>query len=150
MSALHPLAKGVRHPAPLRNRAPGWGVLAGLFAAPAAWSAQLVASYLINGDVCRASMPAAAGSAGITSAVVAAISALAFAACLFGLWSAFRTWRLTRHEGPGDHHDALSAGVGRTRFLGLCGLVSGAIFLVATGFAFLIPLLVSPCAAPPL
>jgi hypothetical protein len=147
MTALHPLAKGVRHPAPLRDRVPGWVVVAGLFAAPVAWSAQLLISYGLNGDACRLPGRLAAAQATATSVLVPIIGVVALAGCLFGLWSAFHTWRLTRGEGSGDHHAGLSAGIGRTRFLGLCGLVSGAIFLIATVFSLLVPFLTSPCAS---
>jgi hypothetical protein len=139
MTALHPLAAGVEHPAPLRHRVPVWQLIAGLFAAPAAWSAQLLVSYGLSGDRCRPDVMPGLGF------VVTVISGLAVAVCLFGIWSAYRSWRLTRDEGPGDHHAGLTAGIGRTRFLALCGLVGDGIFLIATLFNFLVPLLVSPC-----
>jgi hypothetical protein len=147
MTVLHALAKGVDHPAPLRHRVPGWLVVSGLFAAPAAWSLQLLVSYCLNGDICPAGGRPAGPSLGATSAVVAAIGVVAVGTCLFGLWSSRQTWKLTRREGPGDHHEGLTAGLGRTRFLGLSGMVAGAIFLIASLFALLVPLLVSPCAA---
>lgn len=65
---------------------------------------------------------------------------------LFALWAAYRTWRLTRQEAEGDAHEALSVGAGRTRFLGLCGMVASSIFIVGTLFLLLVPILESPCA----
>jgi hypothetical protein len=131
----------------MRDRAPGWLVVVGLFAAPTAWSLQLLVAYLVNGDQCGVPLLSPDGNAAGPSIVVVGAGVLALVVCLGGLWAAFRTWRLTRNEGPGDRDAALTAGVGRTRFLGLCGLVAGGIFLAATGFALLVPFLVTSCAA---
>jgi hypothetical protein len=140
MTSLHPLAERVSHPSPLRGAAPWWLVLTGLFLAPTAWSLQLLVSYTLNGDRCTLLHP------GPRVAVLALIVVVALAACGFGLFAAVRTWRLTQEEAHGDHHAALSAGTGRTRFLGLCGIIASSIFLAGVVFAFLIPLMVSPCA----
>jgi len=142
MSALHPLAKGVEHPAPLRNSASPGLVVAGLFTAPAAWSLLLLVSYGLNGDACGASTGLQGGG---RSPLELAIGLIAVVACLLGLRAAHRTWRLTRHEGPGDHHEGLTAGLGRTRFLALCGIVGSSIFSVASVFELLVPFLVVPC-----
>ncbi len=142
MAALHPLARGVEHPAPQRGNVSFMLVVAGLFLAPAAWSLQLLVSYGLHGDGCGAS---AALSHGGRSPLDTAIGAVAVLACLVGLWAAHRVWWLTRTEGPGDHHEGLTAGLGRTRFLGLCGIVGGAIFLTASIFELLVPFLVMPC-----
>lgn len=148
MTALHPLARRVRHPAPLRRTVSRWLVSAGLFAAPAAWGVQLLVSYLLNGDSCRIAPPLHAVSFGPKSTLLAMIGVVAVASCLLGLWAAHVTWRLTRKEGLGDHHEGLTAGAGRTRFLGLCGIVVSWIFLIGAAFALLVPFLVSPCAVP--
>jgi hypothetical protein len=145
MTALHPLASGVPHPSPHRHNASPWLVLAGLFAAPAAWSAQLLSSYFLNGDTCRTG---AAQSMGAVSPVVAAIGVAAIIVSILALGAAYRTWRQTREEARGDAHDALSAGAGRTRFLGLCGMIGSSIFLTASVFLLLVPFLEAPCAAP--
>jgi len=142
MNALHPLAAGVAHPAPQRHRVPQWVVLAGLVAAPLAWLAQLLTDYLMNGDTCRSLATAPRP----TAAVV--VGALALVVCGCGLWAAARTWRLTHSEGPGDHHAGLTAGVGRTRFLGLCGLVASAFFAAGVMTALFVPFMVPPCATP--
>ncbi len=146
MTALHPLARAVGHPSTLRHAAPKWLVLVALFLAPSAWSLQLLASYLLNGDTCTGGV-ASLLPPGPRLVVLAVIGALATAACVIGLAAARRTWRLTRDEARGDHHAALTSGAGRTRFLGLCGIIASSIFLVGAIFALLIPLLVPPCAA---
>ena len=73
------------------------------------------------------------------------VGMLALALALFAFWAAWRTWRRTRTETGCDHHYALTAGSGRTRFLGICGMVASAIFLAATLFELLVPLLQAPC-----
>ena len=148
MTALHPLANSVEHPAPLRHLAPRWLVLAGLFAAPAGWWLQLVISYGLDGDQCSADAATGAVSFGPKAALLAIVGIFAVATCVFGFWAAHRIWRLTRKEGPGDHHAALSAGVGRTRFLGLSGMAAACFFIIGSLFALLVPFLESPCAIP--
>jgi hypothetical protein len=145
MTALHPLARRVEHPAPQRHRVSPWLVTFGLFAAPTAWLLQFLISYGLNGDRCAADSVAQGGPDRV---VLAVIGCVALAICVCALWAAHRTWRLTQNEGVGDHHEGLTAGVGRTRFLGLCGLVAGAIFLIATLFALFVPFLTSPCVTP--
>lgn len=148
MSTLHPLAKSVPHPAPLRHAAPYGLVLSGLFAAPAAWFLELVTSYNLNGDRCHALPALGSGAVEFVTVAAAIIGILAVAVCAFGWVSAYRVWRLTRKEAPGDHHRALTSGAGRTRFLGMCGMIASTIFLAGTIVALLVPYLVSPCTAP--
>ena len=148
MTALHPLARGVQHPSPMRHLAPAWLVLAGLFAAPAAWSLQLLVSYGLDGDACNADPAAGPVPFGPKAVLLAAIGVIAVATCVFGFWAAQRTWRLTSEEKPGDHHHGLTAGTGRTRFLGLSGMVGAAIFFIGAVFALLVPLLEAPCPIP--
>lgn len=145
MTALHPLAKRVKHPAPLRDRVSPRMVTFGLFAAPTAWLLQLFISYGLNGDRCGAHVASQAALGRALPAVAAGVAAII---CVCGLWAARRTWRQTQKEGTGDYHEGLTAGVGRTRFLGLSGLVAGGIFLIATLFALIVPFLSSPCATP--
>jgi len=148
MTALHPLANSVEHPAPLRHLASAWLVLAGLFAAPTAWVLQLLISYGLDGDVCSADPAAGPVPFGPKAVLLAVIGILAVATCIFGFWAAQRVWRLTREEKPGDHHDGLTAGAGRTRFLGLSGMIAAAIFIIGSVFALLVPFLESPCVVP--
>ena len=139
MSSLHPLARGVNHPAPLRGRASPLLVAAGLFAAPIAWSLQLLISYALIGDRCDAPLT------GPVKTILFIAGVLAIVATLIGLIAAYHTWRQTRDEGQGSYHEGLTSGVGRTRFLGLCGLVASSIFAVAAVFEMLVPLLGTSC-----
>lgn len=148
MKELHPLAPAVPHPAPLRHLAPKWLLLSALFAAPIAWGLQLLVSYAVIDDRCSVASAPVQGADGATVLVLGVISVLAIAISLGGLGSALRIWHLTREEGSGRHHETLTSGYGRTRFLGLCGIVGSLTFLAAAIFEFLVPLLVSPCASP--
>jgi hypothetical protein len=122
-------------------------MLGGLFAAPIAWSLQLLVSYGLTGDRCRtASSPGL--SSGSSAVLQAVIGVIAVVVCALALLSAWRVWRMTREEGPGRHHEALTAGHGRTRFLGLCGIIASLTFLAASVFELIVPFLVSPCALP--
>ena len=47
MSDLHPLATAVEHPSPAKGTLPRWRIITGLLLAPAAFSTQVVASYVI-------------------------------------------------------------------------------------------------------
>ena len=148
MSVLHPLANSVEHPAALRDRATPWLVIAGLFAAPVGWSMQLLISYGLDGDSCAVNSAAMPGLVGLKGGLLVAIGLIAIAVCLAGLAAAYRVWRVARGEGAGDHFEGLTAGIGRTRFLGLAGMVAAAFFTVGSAFGLLVPFLESPCLVP--
>jgi len=145
MTSLHPLANSVTHPSPKRHDASAWIVLSGLFAAPSSWAVQLLVSYLLTGDRCHDVAEQGQAAFTLANAAVAILGALAITGCGLGFWAAYRTWQRTREEAPGDHHEGLSGGRGRTRFLGLCGMTSGVIFLVASIVELLVPMFESAC-----
>lgn len=134
----------VRHPAPHRNHVSLWIVLVGLVLAPAAWFLQLNSSYLLGTVGCSDGVPPATPFAHVT---IVAAGLFAAVLALSALASAVRAWTLTRSEGPGDQHSALTAGHGRTRFLALAGFIVSSIFLVAVSFSLFVPLLVHACHA---
>jgi hypothetical protein len=135
----------VAHPAPNRNRASWLIVAVGLVLAPAAWFLQLNASFLLGAARCPGAPlgPPAA----ITHAATVAAGIAAAVLAVLALASAARVWSQTRTEAPGDHHAALTAGHGRTRFLGLAGIIISCIFLVAVGFSLFVPWMVRACGA---
>lgn len=135
----------IAHPAPNRNRASWLIVAAGLVLAPSAWFLQLNASFLLGAARCPGA-PAGPAAAITHMAIVAGGIAAAVLAVL-ALASAARVWSRTRTEGPGDYHAALTSGHGRTRFLGLAGLIVSCIFLVAVGFSLFVPWMVRACGA---
>jgi len=145
MTALHPLANSVEHPSPARHNAHPVIVVSGLFLAPVSWSLQLVVSYILNGDRCHDVGASGSVAWGMDTIVVTALGVAAVAGCAVGLWAAWRTWRKTSNEAPGDHHEALTTGRGRTRFLGLAGIIASLIFLIGSLFELLVPMLESSC-----
>lgn len=111
------------HPAPHRARAPAWQLLLALFLAPAAFSTQVMAAYVVAARLC------AAGSTPQLPLVLLHATAVLAAAVGFGF--ALLLWRRTRNEKPGDVEEAIDRGDGRTRFLALCGLYGSLVFLLA-------------------
>jgi len=144
MTPLHPLANSIQHPSPHRHNPHPAIVLAGLSLAPVSWSLQLLVSYILSGDRCH-DVGTLATTGTTDPALVATLGVLAVAGCVIGFWAAWRTWRETRLEAPGDHHEGLTTGRGRTRFLGLAGIVASLIFLVGSVFEALVPMLESTC-----
>lgn len=142
MSSLHPLTS-VSHPSSLRDRVSPWLLGFGLFAAPAAWFAQLNISVLLGMNRCSSLREDAASSLVMGGLVAVGISA--FLIVLLALWAAARSWNLSRSEAGGGHHSALTSGHGRTRFLALAGLIANSMFLIAVGFSLFIPVFTLSC-----
>ena len=123
MSDLHPLAKAVSHPSPLRGSIPRWRVIAGLLLAPLAYSLQVVGSYVVAANQCSPGRHA--------NSVPVVINLIALAAIVVGLLIAIGNFRRTRREAPGNHGETQDIGEGRSRFLAYCGLCSSGIFALA-------------------
>lgn len=123
MSELHPLATAVEHPSPAKGSLPRWRVLSGLLLAPAAFSTQVVASYVI----------AALGCDGETGPrfLLVLVNLIAVAATFGGAAIAIGNFRATRHEKGGDHGHLQEVGEGRTRFLAYFGVCASVLFGLA-------------------
>ena len=141
MSETQHKSPAIAHPAPARRRVAWWIVLAGLVVAPAAWFLQLNASFVLGAAGC----PGFGAPTSLVHALVVIAGAVAVVLAIGALASAIRAWTRTSREGPGDHHAALTSGHGRTRFLGLAGMIVSSIFLAAIVFALLVPWLVPSC-----
>jgi hypothetical protein len=99
-----------------------------VFAAPAAWAAQLVFGYAATGYACyphHVWRTAVAPGLDWARPVAVVVNLLALAVCLAGVWIA---WGLHR----GAPSAASDVEQRRLRFNGLCGLLSSAIFLTGT------------------
>jgi hypothetical protein len=146
MSTASPPASD--HPAPQRNAVAPWLLLGGLATGPAAWIAQLVTSYALSSTACTAAraqaLPSGPAFHGEVLALLAANLACLTLTAAGGLVS-YRNWTSTRREKPGDVHQALSIGEGRTRFIALCGVLSAIGFAVGILFNTLEPLAVQGC-----
>jgi hypothetical protein len=143
MSATSP-----EHPSPHRERVNLALLLFGVFAGPVAWSAQLVANYILAVDPCfltrvvRTEPVLRASSDWPAILIVNLVAALlAIAGGIISL----RLWRESRHEHPGTASHAVEVGEGRTRFLALWGVMTGFGFLAAILFDTIALFLVPRC-----
>jgi hypothetical protein len=139
-AGLHAL-EGARHPSPGRGEVSSWLLLFAVAGGPAAWGIQLLAAYGLASLACGQLRAGLAYGHGWIEGVSAAMVVVALAAALAG----WRAWRATREERGGRGTRLLETGEGRTRFLGLAGLMlalgsAGAIVFDAVGL-----MAVAPC-----
>ncbi|MBV1691375.1 hypothetical protein KRR38_27750 [Novosphingobium sp. G106] len=123
MSDLHPLARAVSHPSPGKRDVALWRIVGGVTLAPAAFSLQVVASYVVAANGCGAGRP--------PNFWLVAINLAALTATIVGMGIAIANYRETRGEKRGDQKCVQEIGEGRTRFLAYCGLCASAIFGLA-------------------
>ena len=141
-----PGPQGQEHPSPHRHRVSGWRSWFGLLGAPIAWSLQELVNVSLAGHACYPrDVPLATPLAPHLGAVSASVEALAFLICIAAGMVAFANWRQSRHEKPGDAHQLLGSGDGRTRFTAMAGILTSLLFLVGTVLAALNLLGVPPC-----
>lgn len=130
---------------PRRNRAEiGW-LLFGVFAGPVAWGLQLIFNYALAAYSCYPDhSPRIAVLPGWQHvwAVILALNLIAAALALAGAAISYRSWDLVRGR---NQEPALAAGLGRTRFLALCGMMTGLGFLAAIAFNTLSVFVVPQC-----
>lgn len=137
-------ARFARHPA---SGVPGaaW-LLFGVFGAPAGWIVQLVVDYAL------AAFPCFAGGAAQTAllagwederAWLVAVTLICLAIVLASLAASYLARQRAAALAPRD--DVPARLVERTRVLAQCGLVSGAIFLMATLFSLALLLRIPQC-----
>ncbi len=147
MSASAGSASLASHPSPHRDRVGLVPLFFGLWAAPAAWSGQIIVNYALASYVCypryAPQQQVIAGWGGIWWGLLA-INIVAILAAAAGAAVASRSWLATRHEHPGHTGHVLETGVGRSRFLALLGILTSVGFLVAVAFdtvvLFVVPL----------
>ena len=125
------------HPAPHRHKVHKLESAFALWGGPAAWFLQLCAGYALSSWPCfphdlRLSSPPP--SYQWTAATSDWISIVALTIAIVSLIVSARILNRTREEVSGDHGELLERGTGRTRFLGMWGLLLGAGFAVATIF----------------
>lgn len=134
------------HPSPHRHRVNRWALWFGLLAAPIAWSLQELINVTLTGLACYPhELPLATPLWAHLRAISAAVEAIAVVACIAAGLVAFASWRKSRHEKPGDAHQLLGNGDGRTRFIAMAGIMASLLFLVGTALAALNLVGVPPC-----
>jgi len=133
-SAMH----GKAHPAPHRHEV-GLGTLAfAVLAGPAAWSFRLLFNYGLASSTCfpdpwRGLGPPSSNPEWLRVTMLASEGVAILIAAL-GAVVAFHIWQSARHEAEGHAEHLLEVGEGRTRFLGLWGLIISIGFLVVDLF----------------
>lgn len=126
------------HPSPHRSRVPNWSTWFAILAAPLAWSLQLVINASLVGHACYPNdVPLAAPIWNHLGTVSVSIELVALAICLVAGGVGWRNWARSRNEKHGGLHHVVESGDGRTRFMALVGMMTSALFLVATAFATL-------------
>jgi len=139
-------ARDTAHPAPHRDRVPGWQTGVGLFAAPAAWSVQSLLDVSLSGYACYPQdEPLATPIWSGLGTALAAANVVALLVCLIGGIVAWMAWRKSGAERPGSAHHLLESGDGRTRFLALAGVLTSLLFIVAVGFETVQSFVGLPC-----
>ena len=120
------------HPAPQRERTQQILVWFSIVGAPLAWSARLLVNYTIAGQHCVGA--ANTGALAVPDDWIATILLIDLIAVLLAAIAgsiAYRQWRETRSESSGGAHHLAHSGVGRARFLAMCGMLTSALFGVA-------------------
>ena len=136
------------HPSPLRRRVASPAHWVALLAAPCAWIFQLLFNFSRVTHGCYPhAVPLAAPLWNDLRTTSATVTLAAVLVCLIAGAIGWQNWRRTREEKPGSAHDLLQSGDGRSRFLGVVGLLSSALFLVAVAVTFLAFTTVPTCGA---
>jgi hypothetical protein len=149
MSATGADAQALPHPSPHRHRV-GFAALAfGLCGGPLAWAVQFNVNYALASQPCfpsflpRTGVPAHWAGTDATMLIVNVAALLVALAAAAVSW---RTWRATQGEHQGGASHLLQSGEGRSRFLGICGLLAGIGFFAASVFNTITLLELPPCA----
>lgn len=119
------------HPAPAARPVALGRLWFGLFAAPAAWSTQVIVNYALVAHFCYPNRePLAAPTFGGVRLVGIVVSVAAVAVALAALGVARGSWRATHgYRGAGD--ERLDARSGRAQFMAMAGLILSGVFLFA-------------------
>ncbi len=134
------------HPSPHRHRVPRWAVWFGLLGAPLAWCLQEFVNVSLAGHACYPhDVPLATPLWPQLSAISVSVEAVAVVIGIAAGLVAFANWQKSRHERPGDAHQLLGNGDGRTRFIAMAGILTSLLFLIGIALAALNLVGVPPC-----
>ncbi|HEY6434554.1 MAG TPA: hypothetical protein VIZ17_21470 [Acetobacteraceae bacterium] len=142
------MSGAVAHPSPHRDRAGIMEQMFAVFGGPAAWVTQLIVNYAFASFTCypRVSPRTSVvpGWGGIWDGLLA-LNLIAIVVALAAAWAGLRVWQATRGEGGGASGEVLELAEGRTRFLGIIGIMTGLYFLSAVVFDTIALFLVPQC-----
>jgi len=135
------------HPSPHRERVPLALVWLGFVTGPVLWALVMMITYGFSSYACYPATDRLRTPVSELSWVpgfATWLYLIAFVLTAIAGAIAWRTWSITRGEAAGH---PLEIGEGRSRFLGLWGLITSAMFAGLLVFDFINTLLVPPCAA---
>ncbi len=134
------------HPSPHRHQVAPWSLWFELIGAPIAWLLQLSVSVSMGGYACYPhDAPLAAPLWGNLVGMILWVEVIALLICLAAGVVSYLNWRRTSREKPGDAHNVLGGGDGRSRFLAMAGMLVSVLFLIATSFAIGNLATIQPC-----
>ena len=126
------------HPAPHRARVGHWTTWFAILGAPLAWTLQLLVNASLAGYACYPhDVPLATPLWPHLVGIAAGVEAVAIGICIAAGIASWLNWRRSRGEKLGDAHHVVQSGDGRTRFMAMVGMLTSALFLIATAFAAL-------------
>jgi len=134
------------HPSPHRHRVRRLALWFGLLGAPVAWSLQELINVSLAGQACfPRDTPLAMPLFEHLSRISVGVAAVAFVVCVVAGVVAYAVWQKTRNEKPGDAHQLLGSGDGRTRFMAMAGMMTSGLFAIGIALAALNLAAISPC-----
>ena len=118
----------VEHPAPHRQRVHIAVLLFGAFIGPIVWALHLFANSAIAGQICYPGPAPHLTHLPSLRLLLGASGGVAIIIALIGAYVSYRSWRTTREEREGSHHDLMEVGEGRTRFFAFAGIFTSLVF----------------------
>lgn len=136
------------HAAPHRDRVSLPVLAFGLFGGAAAWAVQLISNYSLMAHFCYPlQTPEASPTFGGVRTLAIGISAVLLVVAVVALFTAIRSFSVTRHEVEKSeaeaHRETAEVGEGRTRFLAMAGILVSGIFVYGVVMAG-VPLIAMP------
>ena len=122
----------LQHPAPLADRAPKWLLFTALLAPPIAWFIELCTAYGLTSEACftrEVPLPGGLSLLAWVWPLSLGLNLFALALAAIGVAASFWMWLRVRNEMP-HSFGLLEAGQGRTRFLAVSGIWTGAWFAI--------------------
>ena len=140
------MTESASHPAPARHQVALTALWIGLFGAALTWTLQELIAYAVVSHACYPSwqpysLPKAAGTRGVTVALVIVLFTLGAA----GAATAYRSWIRTRPPREDSLHHQTEVGEGRARFMALGGLLLSGMILFAMIMNVIVLFLIDPC-----
>ncbi|HEX7964158.1 MAG TPA: hypothetical protein VF651_00455 [Gammaproteobacteria bacterium] len=122
----------IQHPAPHRERFGfGW-LLFGIFAAPFAWTLQLMVGSAVAGHACfPGDRPLDTSMWADPRGILLVTDAAGILLAAVALLVSAAAWARVHKEREGSSHRLLDIGEGRTRFMAMAGILSSSLFLLA-------------------